>query len=173
MIHTHFEIPVRFLKGDVRYGIGWKNLGFRESTGDRNFNSTNIWTIFKTSELDETTTYGIVWGMVLVVMNCVLFYPLLLLIKSDTESQFSCSVVSDSSQPHVLQHAGLPCPSPTPGACSNSCPLNWSCRPTISSSVIFFSSCLQSFPASGSFQWVSSLHQVAKVLELQLQRQSF
>ena len=94
MIHTHFEIPVRFLKGDVRYGIGWKNLGFRESTGDRNFNSTNIWTIFKTSELDETTTYGIVWGMVLVVMNCVLFYPLLLLIKSDTESQFSCSVVS-------------------------------------------------------------------------------
>ena len=55
-------------------------------------------------------------------------------------------------QPHGLQHARLPCPSPTPRACSNSCPLSWLCHPTISSSVIPFSSCLQSFPASGSFQ---------------------
>ena len=53
--------------------------------------------------------------------------------------------------PHGLQHASLPCPSPTPGACSNSCPLSWWCHPTISSSVVPFSSCLQSFPASGSF----------------------
>ena len=52
---------------------------------------------------------------------------------------------------HGLQHARLPCPIPTPGAYSNSCPLNWWCRPTISSSVIGFSSCLQSFPASRSF----------------------
>ena len=52
--------------------------------------------------------------------------------------------------PHGLQHARLPCP-PTPGACSNSCPSSWWCHPTISSSVIPFSSCLQSFPASGSF----------------------
>ena len=52
--------------------------------------------------------------------------------------------------PHGLQHARLPCPSPTPRACSNSCPLSWWCLPTISSSVIPFSSCLQSFPASGS-----------------------
>ena len=50
-----------------------------------------------------------------------------------------------------LQHASLPCPSPTSRACSNSCPLSWWCHPTISSSVIPFSSCLQSFPASGSF----------------------
>ena len=54
------------------------------------------------------------------------------------------------------------------GACSNSCPLSQWCLPMISSSVIPFSSCLQSFPASGSFQWVSSSHQVAKVLEVQL-----
>ena len=54
----------------------------------------------------------------------------------------------------------------------NSCPLSWWCHPTISSSVVPFSSCPQSFPASGSFQWVSSLHQVAKVLEFQLQHQS-
>ena len=55
-------------------------------------------------------------------------------------------------QSHGLKHARLPCPSPTFGACSNSCPLSWWCHPTISSSVIPFSSCLQYFPASGSFQ---------------------
>ena len=66
--------------------------------------------------------------------------------------QFSCSVVSNSLITQGLQHARLPCPSPTPGACSNSCPLSRWCHPTISSSVIPFSSCLQSFPASGSFQ---------------------
>ena len=65
--------------------------------------------------------------------------------------QFSCSVMSDSLRPHGLQHARLPCPSPTPGAYSNSCPLSWWCHPNISS-VIPFSSCLQSFPATGSFQ---------------------
>ena len=65
--------------------------------------------------------------------------------------QFSCSVVSDSLRPYGLQYARLPCPSPTPGACSNSCPSSQWCHPTFSSSVIPFSSCLQSFPASGSF----------------------
>ena len=59
--------------------------------------------------------------------------------------------MSDSLQPRGLQHTRLPCPSPTPGACSNSYPSNWSCHPTISSSVIPFSSCLQCFPASGVF----------------------
>ena len=65
--------------------------------------------------------------------------------------QFSRSVVSNSLHPHGLQHTRPPCPSPTPGACSNSCPLSWWCHPTISSSVVPFSSRLQSFPASGSF----------------------
>ena len=65
--------------------------------------------------------------------------------------QFSHSVVSDSLRPHGLQHARLPCPSPTPGACSNSCPSSWQCHPTISSSVVSFSSCLLSFPTAGSF----------------------
>ena len=59
--------------------------------------------------------------------------------------------MSESLQPHGLQHARLSCPSPTPGACSNSCPSSWWCPPTISSSVIPFFSCLQSFPALGSF----------------------
>ena len=63
---------------------------------------------------------------------------------------FSGSVVSDSLWFHGLQHARLPCPSPSPGICSNSCPLSQWWRPTISSSVLPFSSCLQPFPASGS-----------------------
>ena len=60
-------------------------------------------------------------------------------------------VVSNSFRPYGLQNASLPCPLPTPGACSNSCPSSWWCNPTISSSVIPFSSRLQSCPASGSF----------------------
>ena len=64
---------------------------------------------------------------------------------------FSRSVVSDSLRPHGSQHARLPCPSPTPGACSNSYPSSWWCLPIISSSVVPFSSSLQSFPASRSF----------------------
>ena len=66
--------------------------------------------------------------------------------------QFSSLVVSKSLWPHGMQHTRLPCPSPTPGVYSNSFPLSQWCHPTISSSVIPFSSCLQSFPATGSFQ---------------------
>ena len=65
--------------------------------------------------------------------------------------QFSCSVVSDSLWPHGLQHARPPCPSPTPRACSHSCSSSQWCHPTISSSVIPFSTWLQSFPTSESF----------------------
>ena len=66
-------------------------------------------------------------------------------------SQFNCSVMSNSLQPHGLQHTRLPCPSSTPGVYSSSCPSSRWCHPTISSSVIPFSPCLQSFPESGSF----------------------
>ena len=72
-------------------------------------------------------------------------------VKSDCLVQFSCSVVFDSLWPHGLQHAKLPCPSPTPGVYPNSCPLSWWCHPTISFSIAPFSG-LQSVPASGSFQ---------------------
>ena len=65
--------------------------------------------------------------------------------------QFSSSVVSNSLQPYGLQHTRPPCPSLTPGVYSNSCPLSRWCHPTISFFVVPFSSCLQSFPASGSF----------------------
>ena len=64
--------------------------------------------------------------------------------------QFSCSVVSDSLRPHVLQHARPPCPSPTPGVHPNSCPSSRWCQPAISSSVVPFSSCPQPLPASES-----------------------
>ena len=79
--------------------------------------------------------------------------------------QFSPSVMSDSLWPHRLQHARLPCLSPTPRACPNSCLSSWWCHPTISSSVIPFSSCLQSFPALGSFQMSQFFTSGSKVLE--------
>ena len=72
--------------------------------------------------------------------------------KSSSPVQFSCSVMSDSLWPHGLQYARLSCSSPSPGVYSNSCPLSWWCHPTVSSSVVPFSSRLHSFPASGSFQ---------------------
>ena len=87
--------------------------------------------------------------------------------------QFSRSVVSDSLRPHESQHARPPCPSPTPGIHPDSGPLSQWCHPAISSSVVPFSSCPQShLPASESFQWVNSSHEVAKVLEFQLQHHS-
>ena len=87
--------------------------------------------------------------------------------------QFSHPVMSDSLQPQGLQHHRPPCPSPTHGTYSNSCPLSQWCHPTISFSVAHFSPALNLFQHQGLFQWVSSLHQVAKVLEFQLQHQSF
>ena len=83
------------------------------------------------------------------------------------------SVMSNSLQLHGLHSARLPCTSPTHRACSNSCPLSQWCHPTISSSAVPVSYYLKSFPKSESFHWVSSSHQIAKVLEFQLQHQSF
>ena len=77
--------------------------------------------------------------------------PMIFSIMLFNSIQFSCSVVSSLLQPYGLQDTRLPCLSPTPRACSNSCPLIWWCHPTIASSVVSLSSCLQSFPASGSF----------------------
>ena len=74
-----------------------------------------------------------------------------LLLTLKISVQFSCSVMSYSSRPHESQHARPPCPSPTPGVHSNSCPSSLWCHPAISSSVVPFSSCPQYLPASGSF----------------------
>ena len=86
---------------------------------------------------------------------------------------FSCSAVSNSLWAHRLKHARLPCPSLSPRACSNSCPLSWWCHPTISSFVVSSPSAFNLSQHQGLFKWVSSLHQVAKELEFQLQHQSF
>ena len=81
--------------------------------------------------------------------------------------------MSDSLWPHGLQHARLLCPQLSPGVCSNSCLLGQWCCLTILTSVASLAFCFQSFQHQGLFQWVSSSHQVPKVLELQLQHQSF
>ena len=85
---------------------------------------------------------------------------------------FSGSVVSNSLRLHGLQCARFPCPTLSPRACSNSCPLSWWCHPTILFSVILFSR-LQFLPHQDLFLWVTSSHQVTKVLEFQFQHQSF
>ena len=104
-------------------------------------------------------------------------FPCIAYYKSNSNSdfssvQFSHSVVFDSLRPHGLQNARPPCPSPTPGAYSNSCSSHWWYHPTNSSSVIPFC-CLQSFPSSESFLVSKLFESVAKVLEFQLQHRSF
>ena len=88
----------------------------------------------------------------LVVWVTKIHWPCTVTRHSQCSVQFSCSVVSDSLRPHEPQHPRPPCPSPTPRVHSNSCPSSWWCHPAISSSVVPFSSHLQSFSASGSFQ---------------------
>ena len=87
--------------------------------------------------------------------------------------QFTPSVLSDSLQPHELQHARPPCPSPTPGVHPNSCASSWWCNPAVSSSVGPFSSCPQSLPASESFPMSWLFEQGGQLLEFQPQHQSF
>ena len=99
--------------------------------------------------------------------------PISLLIPKISSVQFSWSVVSDSLQPHGLQHARLPYPSPTPGAFSNSSPLSRWCNPNISCCITPSPPTFILSQYQGLFHWVSSSHQVAKVLEFQLQHQSF
>ena len=83
--------------------------------------------------------------------NCLNPWKMLLL--------FNCSVISNSLQPHGLQHDSFPCPSPSPRVCSNSCPFSWWCHPTILPSAVPFFSCFQSFWESGSFlmSWLFAL----------------
>ena len=112
--------------------------------------------LFKSSGDNKTTTSLMFYG------KCFMFYGWCFMGKKSPSNmqlqsyslsvQFSRSVVSDSLRPHGLQHTRPPCASPTSGVYPNSCPLSWWYHPTISSCDIPFSSCLQSFPASGSFQ---------------------
>ena len=114
-------------------------------------------------KLSETHLFGVLRRLYYVVGHCLNHWslyielnlqwipPLFTEVRDFSSAQFSRSVVSDSLRPRGLQHTSPPCPSPTPGACSNSCPPSRWCQPTISSPVVPFSSCPQCFPASGSF----------------------
>ena len=86
---------------------------------------------------------------------------------------FSLPVMSSALRHHRLQHTRPPCPSPSPKVCPSSCPLHWWCHAAILSSDTLFFFCPQSFQHQGLFQWVSCSHQMTKILELQLQHQSF
>ena len=94
----------------------------------------------------KCTVYYYLYTSFIFICICLQYHFLLFFV------QFSCSVVSNSLRPHEPQHTRLPCPSPTPGVYPNSAPLSQWCHPSISSSVVPFSSCPRSFPASGSFQ---------------------
>ena len=105
---------------------------------------TNLHSILKSRDTTLPTK--------LLLVKAVFFSSSYMWMWEFSSVQFSHSVVSDSLRPHEPQHARPPCPSPTPRIYSNSCPLSQWCHPTISSSVVPFFFCLQSFPTSGSFQ---------------------
>ena len=117
---------------------------------------------------------NIAWIFYLSVGQRNAIFPSLSVNKDVISSvQFSCSDMSDSLQAHESQHARPPYPSPTPRVYLNTCPLSWWCHPAISSSGIPFPPAPNPSQHQGIFQWVNSLHDVAKVLEIQLQHQSF
>ena len=103
--------------------------------------------LFSQSTLRGDWTHS--WGAL--VRSCQGYLDSMIELQWKERLQFSHSVMSDSLQPHRLQHGRLPCPSPTPWACSNWCPSSWWCHPSISFSVIPLPSHLQPFPALGSF----------------------
>ena len=151
-IHLWSYFPLSFSCFKVL--VCYFHLGYHElvSIDWLFYTFTLIWVIFVCFFLCPVTFYCMVdivdimfWGLQILLSSFKEYWILFSVL-------FSHSVVSDSLRPHGLQHARPPCRSPTPGVYSNSCPLSWWCHPTISSSVISFSSHLQSFPASGFFQ---------------------
>ena len=120
----------------------------------KNKNRIKIWSITSTSgHLPEGNKNTILKRYMHHHVHCSIIYNIQEAWKQPQLSsvQFSHSVVSNSLRPHEWQHARPPCPSQTPGIYSNSCPSSWWCHPAILSSVVPFSSCPQSLPASGSF----------------------
>ena len=131
----------------------WHCSTFLENVLCSTFLRDFIWPMFSIS---SKLLFLIIWVFVILgtFLRCPVIFGCLFVFKSAAATQFSSIQslsLSDSLRPHGLQHTRLPCPSPTPGAYSNSCPSNCWCHPIISYSVIPFSFRLQSFPASGSF----------------------
>ena len=140
--------------------------------------------LWKRLSLFHSTAFFLCWFYLCESVSgfCILFYGSICLffqlyhtvwIAIALSVHFSRSVISNYLQPKGLQHTSLPCPSPTPQACSNSSPLSWWCHPTISSSVVPFSHAFNLSQHQGLFQWVGPSHRVATVLEFQRQHQSF
>ena len=132
----------------------------------------NILFLFSSHSLCLNISSYVSWPFGFVFIQVFWLFYVLLNIDSFCCCSVSRSVISDSLQLHGLQHTRPLCPSPSPTACSNSCPLSQRCHPTISSSVVPFS-CLQSFPASGSFLMSQFFASGDQILEFQLQHQSF
>ena len=128
--------------GSLQVGHDWASWLALSCIGERNGNPLQC------SCLENPRDGGTWWAAVYGVAHD---WSNLAAAAAHASVQFSCSVLSDSLRPHGLQHTGPPCPSATPGVYSNSYPLSQWWHPTISSSVVPFSSCPQSFPASGFF----------------------
>ena len=154
--------------------------GLDSKTRNLRSKATSISGLFKLESTQRLRSLGPQFvNQPLEARDPALLYPFGAHRPTDTDNQifssvqFSRSVVSNSLRPHESQHARPPCPSPIPGVYPNSSPLSRWCHPTISSSVILSPPALNLSQHQGLFKWVSSSHQVAKVLELQLQHQSF
>ena len=120
--------------------------------------------LYKKGLHDPDNHDGVITDLEPDILECEVKWAL----GSISSVQFSRSVMSDSLRLHEVQDARPPCPSPTPGVHPNSYPLSQRCHPAISPSVVPFSSCTQSLPASESFPMINPSHEVAKVLEFQL-----
>ena len=118
---------------------------------------------YTASQFFSVLTHTWVYFYIFLQICYVFYFNIIAIFYRFSSVTQSCPTLCSPCPTHGLQHTRPPCPSPTPGVYTNSNPLSQWCYPTISSSVIPFSSCLQSFPAyQGLFKWVSSLHQVAK-----------
>ena len=149
---SHGEAPIVFFYWNVFFWLWYQD------NADRNWEFWNfrLLRIFCIGKRGPVSIAGVLPFLETIKRLCLRQVPpkmMLVFLKflPFSSVQFGHSVMSDSLWPYGLQHAGLPCPSPTPPAYSNSCPSSRWCRPTISSSVVPYSSRLQSFPASGSF----------------------
>ena len=166
-IHHSFFFPIAFLSHCDKLLIIIRDLSKKRLTISTALTRLNI------SEKNHEFHFILCCSLLHINWRAASFVNIWKLTLLSTGSvQFSRSVVSDSLQPHEPQHARPPCPSPTPGVHPSPCPLCWWCHPTISfcHHLLFLPSI---FPSIKVFQWVSSSHQVAKLLEFQLQHQSF
>ena len=162
------EHELKVIGGKIGWGtvsVSLKSLSLHQSGTSKS--TSFLWFSLNTESLARPPCWLWVWTL----SEIHLCFPCHR-IKDEQVVVVSYSVVSDSLGPHGLQHARLPCPSPSPRACSNSCPLSRLCYVSISTRPPLSLLALYLSQHQGLFQWVGSLHQVAKVLELKLQHQS-